>query len=102
MLKKLKNSKAETLLETLISILIAVLSITLLSTAVMASARINAATRAADKTFAEKVAEAELGSVLNLEDQTITVRFSDGSYKNVTVDIYGSGMYASYKKGETP
>ena len=102
MLRKLKNSKAETLLETLISILIAVLSITLLSTAVMASARINTATRAADKTFAEKVAEAELGSVLNLEDQTITVRFSDGSYKNVTVDIYGSGQYASYKKGETP
>ena len=102
MLKKLKNSKAETLLETLISILVAVMSITLLSTAVMASARMNVATRAADAAFAKEVAEAELGTELNLEDQIITVRFSDGSHKNVTVDIYGSGTYASYKKGGTP
>lgn len=109
MLKKLKNSKAETLLETLISILIAVMSITLLSTAVMASTRINVATRAADEAFAEQVEQAELGPLgtgKKIEGKKVTVEFVSGS-TDVTVDIYasgtdGSGEYVSYKKGGTP
>ena len=107
MLKKLKNSKAETLLETLVSILIAVMSVALLSTAVMASANMNAATRAADEAFAEQVAQAELGTGEVLEGEKITVEFADRSREEVTVDIYtsgeeGEGGYISYKKGGTP
>lgn len=107
MLKKLKQTKAETLLETLVSILIAVMSVALLSSAVMASARMNAATRAADKAFAEQVAQAELYTGEKLENQKITVEFADGSRDDVTVDIYtsgneGNGNYISYKKGGTP
>ncbi len=96
---KLKNKKAETLLETLVSILVAVLSVTLLATSVMVAARINKTTGEADARFNEELGEAELGAVLDIEDSRITVRFDNGSTENVLVDIYGTGEFASYKKG---
>lgn len=107
MLKKLKSSKAETLLETLVSIMIAVMSVTLLSTAIMASTEINKTTKEADAVFAEQVAQAELGTGEVFEDEKVTVQFEGGSRVDVTVDIYasgegGTGDYISYKKGDMP
>lgn len=100
MRKKLKSTKAETLLETLVSLLIASLSVTLLATAVTASTNINLATRAADEAFAEELAEAELGEVKD-KDMTITLKFADGE-RDVDVVVYGTGAFASYEKEDTP
>lgn len=50
-MKKLKQSRGETLVETLVSLLIAVLSFGILATSVVTAARINAKTRAADVSF---------------------------------------------------
>lgn len=100
---KLKSKNAETLLETLVSILVAVLSVTLLATSVMVAARLNKSTNDADIRFNKELGEAEMGSELDMEDSRITIRFADGGTESVLVDLYGTGEFASYKKGgDTP
>lgn len=100
---KLKSSKAETLLETLVSILIAALSVTLLATSVMVAARINKAANDADLRFNRELGEAELGSKPGIKNSPLVIKFADGSTENISVDLYGSGEFASYKKGgDTP
>lgn len=103
--KKLKSKRAETLVETLVAMLIAVLSVTLLTTAVMTAARINKATKEADAVYQEELAEAELGSTVYGEEQTITITFEttvSTTPETVSVTIYGTGDFASYEKEVEP
>ena len=99
---KLKNRRAETLLETLVSLLIAVLSVTLLTSAVTAAARINKTTKEADAIYKEELAEAETADG-TASEKSVTITFDGASgispqMVDVTVNVYGSGNYASYQK----
>ena len=100
--KKLKSTKAETLLESLISLLIATLSITLLSTSIMAAARTNQLVKDADETFTIDLACAEMKSVEVANKYRLTISFTeDGvSEQTVEVDLYGQGSFISYEKSE--
>jgi competence protein ComGC len=102
MIKKLRNSRGETLVEMLASILIGTLAVSMLVSAIMVSVRINKQAQASDASFYEGLTAAELQETPIDKDNSITMTFKSTSEPNaehikISVNLYGSGGIYSYK-----
>ena len=99
-MKKLRNSRGETLIEVLASILIAALSVALLFGCVMASSNISTQARAADSGYYEGFIKAEKQAtpILPAPTGVVTVKGDSESLATPTVEIYGDNGVYSYKR----
>ena len=101
-MKKLRNSRGETLIEVLASILIAALSVALLFGCVVASSNISTQAKAADSGYYEGFIKAEkqvtpTSPATAAPTGVVTVEGDLGS-ACPTVEIYGDNGVYSYKR----
>ncbi len=100
-IRKLKQTKGETLVETMVSLLICVLAISLLSTSITASIQINETNKAADEKYNNELKIAEtFQDVEGYDPKEIQLRitFESATAQTVTVKRYGgdNGAFAAY------
>lgn len=97
-MKKLHNSRGETLVEVLASILIASLSVALLFGCVMASSNMDRDAKKLDKEHYEALTAAEAQSGTGTSGTVKIQNPNNGMEKDLGINIYGaSGLY-SYKR----
>ena len=98
MMRKLRDTRGETLVETLCAILIIALTFGFLTTATVSAARINAQVRARDVSF-QYVQE----NAANHESAKVTLKRGTSSISSTDVDLYTSNGYHYYRaEGSTP
>lgn len=101
-MKKLHNSRGETLVEVLASILIASLSVALLFGCVMASSNMDRDAKELDKKHYEALAaaEARTGASTSAKVTVTNDAITDltAKTKEIPVDIYGDAELYSYKR----
>ena len=97
MIKKLRQTKAETLIETLASLVVIIMSVLVISTCIMSAMRINEQTREADEKYRNELHQAE-GQQGASVDARVEIRFETGMPVYVGVQQYGSeeGAFVSY------
>ena len=88
MIKKLRQTKAETLIETLVSLIVIVLSVLVISTCIMSAMRMNEQTREADEEYRQQLQQAE-GQQGTPTDARVEIRFGTGMPVYVDVEQYG-------------
>ena len=86
-MKKLKDSRGETLVETMVSILIAVLAFSFLAMAAVTAAKLNARVRDTDLSFRYEATPANNGEI------TLTGRIANGSE---AISLYENNGYIYY------
>lgn len=100
-MRKLRQTKGESLVETMVSLLICVLAISLLSTSITAAMQINQKNKEADQKYNEELKIAE--TFLDVEGYSkkeiqLRVSFQSATSQTVTVTRYGGddGVFAAY------
>jgi Tfp pilus assembly protein PilV len=94
--KKLRNSRGETLVEALASILIATLSILTLLTGLAAAFQMNQAARQADESFYQWLNAAETQKA-PLDQSQVEVKMDGAAPVTIAVDVFGGEGLYSYR-----
>lgn len=100
-MKKLRDTRGETLVEVLAAILVASLSVTLLFSCVMASSNLDVQAKSVDEDYyqALSAADGQNGTAKNSDEVTIASEDKEDVSKDITVDIYGGeGLYSYSRK----
>lgn len=97
-MKKLHNSRGETLVEVLASILIASLSVALLFGCVMASTNMDRDAKKLDKEHYEALTVAEAQSGTGTSGTVELQNIKNSGKGNLSIEIFGDAGLYSYKK----
>lgn len=95
MVRKLKDSRGETVVEVLASVLIAALSVALLFSAVMASSSMDRSAQKTDAEFYAGLNNAQTHNGTPVTGKKVTVN-GNGKDKEIPVSFYGGGGVLSY------
>lgn len=97
-MKKLRDSRGETLVEVLASILIASLSVALLFGCVMASSNMDRGAKKLDKEHYEALTAAEAQSGTGISGTVKLQNIKNSGKGSLSVEIFGDAGLYSYKK----
>ena len=105
-MKKLRDTRGETLVEVLAAILVASLSVTLLFSCVMASSNLDVQAKSVDEDYYQALSAADgqtegptvEGGTAKYPKQAGTVTIKGASEVPVDIEIYGGGGLYSYRR----